>query len=265
MQPQLSTADVPSQYLKAAYLVGHVPFRVLQSDPRILYALYIPPEHYNARGTTKLSLLVYVHGTRRDLSYLYDELQAFADSTQCAILAPLFPAGFEGPMDLESYKTLKSPTLRSDLALLGILAESGLMWPGIETSKVFLLGFSGGGQFAHRFALVHPGRLAAVSVGAPGSVTILDESATWQNGIADAESVFGHRVEVSLLRDVAIQLIIGGEDHGPHGGEEFVGWMAQMKHKVGAVGGTRETVPQNRVESLQALTASTHRPCRRTF
>ena len=43
-------------------------------------------------------------------------------------------------------------------------------------------GFSGGAQFAHRFLYIHPGRLRAVSLGAPGLVTMLDETRAWWVG-----------------------------------------------------------------------------------
>lgn len=121
MDKPLTTANVPPQFLKSAYLVGHIPQTVLQSDKRLSYSLYIPPQHYHAKGEIKLPLLVSIHGTRRDLSPLHTDLEAFANTNACAVLAPLFPAGLEGPNDVDSYKTLKSQTLRSDLALLDIL------------------------------------------------------------------------------------------------------------------------------------------------
>ena len=39
-------------------------------------------------------------------------------------------------------------------------------------SKPSLHGFSGGGQFSNRFALLHPDRVSAVSIGAPGRITL---------------------------------------------------------------------------------------------
>ncbi len=73
----------------------------------------------------KLPLLVYIHGTRRRISAVDsdDDLVPFAEATPCAILAPLFPVGLDGPNDLDSYKLVRSKTLRSDLALLAMLDE----------------------------------------------------------------------------------------------------------------------------------------------
>ncbi|KAJ9196219.1 hypothetical protein DTO021D3_6678 [Paecilomyces variotii] len=139
MEKPLSTADIPKHFLKTAFLVGHVPVKALASDPRVSYGMYIPPRHYDT-DSSRLPLLVSVHGTGRNLSGLYgQELVSFADSTPCAILAPLFPAGLDGPNDIDSYKKLRSSTLRSDLALLSMLDEVAHRWPGIRTDKVFLM------------------------------------------------------------------------------------------------------------------------------
>jgi poly(3-hydroxybutyrate) depolymerase len=42
-----------------------------------------------------------------------------------------------------------------------------------------LSGYSGGGQFVHRFMLVHPGRVARVAVGAAGWYTFPDPALDW--------------------------------------------------------------------------------------
>ncbi|OJJ47730.1 hypothetical protein ASPZODRAFT_141300 [Penicilliopsis zonata CBS 506.65] len=228
-----TTAQIPPQFLRAAFMVGHVPQKALASDPRISYALYVPPEHYkNPTGDAStrgkpLPLLVHVHGTRRSLALMHRQLPQFADATGCAVVAPLYPAGLDGPNDLDSYKQLCSPSLRSDLALLSILEEIAHRWPGIATDKVYLMGFSGGGQFAHRFLYLHPERLHAVSVGAPGRVTLLDDQQAWPRGVADVEEVFQLKFHPERLREVEIQLVCGSEDVELHGSNEFRTWVQQ--------------------------------------
>ncbi|KAK9452797.1 hypothetical protein V1511DRAFT_513515 [Dipodascopsis uninucleata] len=234
MNRRLTTADVPSQFLKDVFLVGSIPQTALRSDPRISYSLYIPPAHYNSdprksESPPKLSLLIYIHGTRRMISAIHSELVPFADSTPCAILAPMFPAGLDSPNDLDSYKLLRSETLRSDLSLLSILEEVAERWPGIATEKVYMMGFSGGGQFVHRFLYLYPDRLAAVSVGAPGRSTALDRQKNWPAGIADVEVIFEKTIRVELIREVSIQLVVGDKDSVGHGSKEFWTWLKKMK------------------------------------
>lgn len=272
MDNLLTTANVPPKFLQAAFLVGRVPRAALASDPRLSYALYVPRKHYNpdpSKSTNgdgvpalpKLPLLVSIHGTGRDVSSTYNALFPFADSTPCAILSPLFPACLDSPDDLDSYKVLRSKTLRSDLALLAMIDAVAHQWPGIETHRVFLMGFSGGGQFVHRFLYLYPERIAAVSVGAPGSVTLLDEELSWPEGIADAQFLFGKKVDNELIRQVPIQLVVGGADVKVHGGKDFWVWLQTTKigrrNYQGAEDGDEANmrVPrtQGRLETLQRL------------
>jgi len=234
----LSTRDVPAQFLEASFLVGHVPQMALQSDPRVSYSLYIPPEPYKLLAANpdednakQLPLLVNIHGTRRNLSAIYGDLKTFADSIPCAVLQPLFPAGIEGPNDLDSYKKLTSKSLNSNLRLLSILDEVGARWPNINTEKIFLMGFSGGGQFTQRFLYIHPDRLSAVSIGAPGKVTLLDEQQTWPKGTKDVQNVFSRSIDLSLIAAVDIHMVVGSKDTGAHGGNEFKQWQEEMKKK----------------------------------
>ncbi|KAH0361347.1 poly hydrolase, partial [Aureobasidium melanogenum] len=269
----LTTKDVPPQFLEAAFMVGHIPQMALQSDPRISYALYIPPEPYKSlaadagdNNTKKLPLLVNIHGTRRNFSAIYGDLKTFADSTPCAVLQPLFPAGLEGPNDLDSYKKLRSKSFCSDLALLSILDEVATRWPHIDTNKIFLMGFSGGGQFAQRFLYVYPDRLSAVSIGAPGKVALLDDQQEWPRGIKNVQNVFGRPIDMGLIKAVNIHMVVGSKDTGAHGGDEFKKWQQAMKAKAKDAGSDGEAaltgnidasgVGQGRLGTLQDIQRS---------
>lgn len=233
MQKPLSTDDVPPRFLQAAYLTGHTPLKALESDPRVSYALYIPPKHYDTSSDPKqLPLVIWMHGTRRKLTALYaEDVVSSANSTPCAVLAPLFPIGLDGPNDLDSYKTLRSKSLSSDLAILSILEEVAARWPGIRTDKFFMMGFSGGGQFTQRFLYLYPERLLAVSVGAPGHTTTLDPETPWPEGVANVKALFGRPIRKELIQKVPIQLAVGSADDQVHGSEEFWDWLEQMKRR----------------------------------
>jgi pimeloyl-ACP methyl ester carboxylesterase len=260
MENLLSAAHIPPEFLRSTYMIGKIPRKALISEPRVSYSLYIPPEQYKdtiraeASGASqaalrKLPLLVFIHGTLRDDSYIDRGLIPFAESTPCAILAPLFPAGLDGSMDLDSYKLLRSATLRSDLALLDMLNEVAHRWPGIDTTKIFLMGYSGGAQFAHRFLYLYPERLAAVSIGAPGNVTVLDHSISWPAGIANVEELFGTRVDKTLIKQVKIQLVVGDADVEVHGGIEFWTWLQKFKASADSnlLSSVQSEVPLNKV------------------
>lgn len=212
----LGTRDVPQKYWKAARLIGKIPFYACQSDPRISYCMYVPSEHYQAGN--KIPLVVNIHGSLRRAQSSRDALVSLADSKGVAILAPLFPCGVDGPNDSHGYKFLvagsRAARTRYDNILLSTLDEVATRWPGIETSKFFLAGYSGGGQFALRFFYLHPQKLEGVSIGAPGTVTRLDKSVPWPWGIEDVEEYSnGRSVDFAALRTVRhVQLLVGGDD-----------------------------------------------------
>lgn len=113
-------------------------------------------------------------------------------------------------------------------------SEVSQRWPGIATDKIFLVGFSGGGQFAQRFFYLYPERLYAVSIGAPGHMTRLDETLAWPQGIKDVQEKFSRSMSVERLQAVKnIQFVVGEEDNAVHGGGEFWKWLEEMKKERG--------------------------------
>jgi pimeloyl-ACP methyl ester carboxylesterase len=118
------------------------------------------------------------------------------------------------PHDLDNYKSISYGEIRFNLVLISILDEVAERW-GAQSDQVFLYGFSGGGQFVHRFASLHPRRLAAVSVGAPGRTTLRDPDASWPDGTGDTEPRFGLPVDLEALARVPAQVVVGADDTDP--------------------------------------------------
>lgn len=275
----ISSTDVPPQFLKATYLVGTIPFKALRTDPRISYSLYIPPQHHNPDPSrqhgkdseniappyqlSRLPLIVSIHGTRRNAEASRDRLIALANESRAAILAPLFPAGIDDFNDLDNYKLLRYKSLRCDTALLDMLDEVKFRWHGIATEKVFLVGFSGGGQFVHRFMYLYPERLHAVSIGSPGRVTVLDNGLNWPAGIKNVVELFdGTVIDKNKIRELEIQLVVGGADTEAYGGVDFQEWLRAKKGAVLKSNGLKAfgskhqefpLVPEGRVADLERL------------
>ena len=94
------------------------------------------------------------------------------------------------------------------------------------------MGFSGGGQFTQRFLYIHPDRLSAISIGAPGKVTLLDDQLMWPKGIKNVQGVFDRSINLSLVTAVNIHMVVGSKDTGAHGGSEFKQWQEETKQKT---------------------------------
>jgi poly(3-hydroxybutyrate) depolymerase len=185
----------------------------LRSDPRFSYTLYVPPAFWDDPGD--YSLLVMVHDTTRDVAAYRDGFSAFARISKTVLLAPLFPAGVLGDGSLDGYKHVKEgkgpQTIRYDLILLAMVKEcaAALRMP---FDRFMLFGYSGGGQFVHRFFYLHPQRLSAVSIGAPGSVTRIDPELPWWLGIRDMQPIFGRALDIECMRRVPVQMVVGAAD-----------------------------------------------------
>jgi predicted peptidase len=191
------------------YHSGPTAFFACQRDQRFSYCLYVPAAHKTT--TRPLPLIVVMHGTQRTAERYRDAYREFAEENDAVILAPLFPAGIAEPGDLHGFKKLRFHGIRFDELLLDIVAEVGERYL-VETERLYLHGFSGGGQFAHRFAYLHPERLAAVSIGAPGRVTRINPDVPWWPGTADLREQFGKDLDLPALRRVAVHMVVGAED-----------------------------------------------------
>jgi pimeloyl-ACP methyl ester carboxylesterase len=179
------------------------------ADPRLSWCMHLPPTLQNGAGAVRL--LVAVHGSRRGCMAYRDAFAAFADRNGYVVLAPLFPVGVLGDGNPDGYKYLAEGSIRYDDALLGMIAELeqllSLRFPTFD-----LFGFSGGGHFVHRFYYLHPERLNALVVGAPGGVTLLDDTQDFWLGTRDIAARFGRAIDMAALRRVRSALLVGQED-----------------------------------------------------
>ena len=178
-------------------------------DQRCSYCFYCPVD---VREQLPLrNLLVYIHGEGRGAQYLLNKFRLLAKECGYLLVCPLFPANILRDGNLAGYKYLSEGEIRYDDILLDIVAEVRGAFD-FEESRFLLGGFSGGGQFVHRFFYLHPEVLKSVSIAAPGSVTLLDDKSDWWVGTQSISEFFGKRIDVEALRQVNIQMIVGDAD-----------------------------------------------------
>lgn len=193
------------------YDLGRTVAIACQADQRFSYCLYVPKALADAGGLAAARILVVVHGTERGNQAMRDLFIPLADRLGLIVLAPLFPAGIIDPLDRDNYKYIEYRDIRFDHLLLYMVEEVGARY-GVPVDRFALFGFSGGAHFVHRFFYLHPERLDAVSICAPGSPTLLDDSRDWWVGVRDIEQRFGRPLNRDALGRVAIHLAVGEMD-----------------------------------------------------
>ncbi|MEZ5743182.1 MAG: PHB depolymerase family esterase [Sphingomonadaceae bacterium] len=135
-----------------------------EGTPRQYY--YFVP----ANAGPETPVVVSVHGISLNAAEHMVRMRVMAERTGAAVIAPWFSR-----QHYRGYQKLlcRDGETRADLALIDILDDFARRH-GIDSSKVFVSGFSGGGQFAHRFALFHADRVAACATCAAGWYTFPD-------------------------------------------------------------------------------------------
>ena len=134
-----------------------------------------------------------MHGTGRGFIDYRDAFAEFARWNNCIILAPLFPIGVRGDGNRDGFKYMREGDIRYDRGPARDGRRGRRSATGSTFERFALFGYSGGGHFAHRFLMLHPERLWAASIGAPGSVTLLDPTRDWWVGTRDVEELLRHR------------------------------------------------------------------------
>jgi pimeloyl-ACP methyl ester carboxylesterase len=118
-------------------------------------------------------ILVSVHGYsgrknnprgRKQVKKYAECLSDLADEKGWVILAP----HFDEKRFKNNYQTLNLTGLAADIRLNDLIAEVGNQLDGLRTDRIFLFGFSGGGQFVHRYVAFHPERVLRAVACAPG-------------------------------------------------------------------------------------------------
>jgi pimeloyl-ACP methyl ester carboxylesterase len=100
---------------------------------------------------------------------------------------------------------------RVDLLLHQMLAEVTSL-TAADASRIHLFGFSAGAQFAHRYAMVHPDRVARAAVAAAGWYTFPDHRQRFPYGIRPARSLDGVVFNPEAFLRVPIAVLVGELD-----------------------------------------------------
>ncbi len=151
-------------------------------------------------------LLVAVHGISRNAEEHARAFHAAAARAGLAVLAPLFSAEL-----FPDYQRLGRRGLRADLLLEAILAELRARF-GLEVERFHLFGFSGGAQFAHRYALAQAARVRSLQLAAAGWYSRLDPGRRFPHGTAPCRALADLRFDPVSFLHLPIAVFVGARD-----------------------------------------------------
>lgn len=138
-----------------------------------LICIHVPAALGNDGAMHRLLVVVHGYGARRNSARGRQRVREFAASWGRAVeaynwvvLAPHFDQKRFG----NDYQRLNRAGLRADVRLNRLIKAIGAQCRplNIDTGKIFLLGFSGGGQFVHRYVAFHGHTVSRAVIGAPG-------------------------------------------------------------------------------------------------
>jgi len=177
-----------------------VSFHQLPGEPAREWFQYRP-----AATGPDAPVVVVVHGIARNaVEYIFRFRQA-AEAAGAVIVAPLFTKSGFG-----QYQQVVSPVgVRADDALDAMLAEVRRTTGG-RVDRFHLAGVSGGAQFAHRYALLHPDRIASLSLLAAGWYTLPDPALDWPLGTAGAPTA--GTIDPTRLGSTPMTVFVGDRD-----------------------------------------------------
>lgn len=218
----------------------------------LAYRAFVPPA---SPGPRLAPPLVVVHGASRGAGQHFRAFLPLAIALGLPLVVPTFESsrfaryqtlgGDDGP--LAALEAL-------DRTLLDVTAELD-----VDTSTVDLLGYSGGAQFAHRYALFAPQRVRRLVVAAAGWYTFLDERSPFPRGCGPS-LVSGQRSpDVDGFLDLPMHVLVGARDVA-RGGSLRVGSRLDDRQ-----GPTRLTRALRWVDHLEEAAGRRGRECRVSF
>ncbi|MDJ0847214.1 MAG: hypothetical protein QNK04_02420 [Myxococcota bacterium] len=178
--------------------------RVLRTDVTQEYLVYLP----TTRGSEP-PLLASVHGVSRNAEEHGRLLSAYCEMHGVVLVVPVFsPAKYPDYQRLGRVNRGK----RADLALDRIVEEVAAL-SGASAERFHLFGFSGGAQFAHRYALAHPHRLASGVFASAGWYTFPDPTRRFPHGTGATPQLPGLRFDAEEFLKVPMRVIVAEKEH----------------------------------------------------
>ena len=200
-----TTATTMNGRTSGSLPTGRILIRALSQHPAQEYLLYVPSVIF-----PQTPVVVFVRGISRNPTQHANRLTQMCEERGALLVVPIFDRDRH-----PDYHRLgrQGRGIRSDLVLNRCLEEVEVL-TGADVSQNVLIGFSGGAQLVHRYAMVHPHRVERAVVVAAGWYTFPDPSERYPHGIRPARSLQGVNFNPEQFLRVPIDVLVGLDDVG---------------------------------------------------
>jgi len=177
------------------------------------FYLYIPKDIFENKETGKLLVIIHGYSGRKlssdGLSSVQKSIIAWVETANYYNFVLLAPQ-FDEVKFNNDYQRLNFNKLRADLRLNELIEIIKIKFNNVYTDKIKIFGFSGGGQFVHRYCAFHPEKIEKAVAGSSGWYMWLDENLQYPIGIKLQNNEKKISIEKYLLTNLLI--IVGSED-----------------------------------------------------
>ena len=183
---------------------GHIEHLPKLNPLEIECHLYIPPQ-----VVTFERVITCVHGISRNALEQLLFYRHHADQLGLVLVVPLFDHEH-----FRNYQSLgfKNGYQRADFSFNRLLNTLACKF-NTPALKTHLIGYSGGGQFAHRWAMGFAERLLSLHICSPGWYTFPSPKHAYPRGIKFPQGrPLGYHPDPQRLLDIPVQLLVGDQD-----------------------------------------------------
>ena len=189
-----SLTDLPSP--------GQSTFGYFSASSQLPCLIYRPN---NLKCTSQI--IVAVHGISRNVEQQLEAYKVLAETHGLWLIAPLFLKE-----EFPSYQRLAvtSKQNRADLALNRALLSFRTLINAPDL-KIHLCGYSGGAQFAHRYALLYPHSILSITLVSAGWYTLIDAKIEHPLGLKLWPTWLG-KLKTDAFLQLPILVLVGTHD-----------------------------------------------------
>lgn len=160
------------------------------------------------RPNEDLPLFVTVHGIGRRAHQQARLFAPMIDAIGGSMIAPVF-----GKKQFAGYQRLGRPAkgIRADMALQRLIdrVQHSMRKP---RHPVVMFGYSGGGQFVHRYAMAYPRQVKKIAIAAPGWFTLPDMRIKFPQGVRAVSALPDLNFDASRFLKISALVLVGEDD-----------------------------------------------------